>query len=79
MIHQSHEPGNMMNHQSLCHTFSNCRHHRHQDLQSEIVTLVSAGLAGLSRQAKAAALDACLGTWRVARFMDVLLGTIWDY
>jgi len=30
----------------------------HQDLQSEIVTLVSAGLAGLSRQAKAAALDA---------------------
>ena len=64
---------------TLCHTFS-CRHHRHQDLQSEIVTLVSAGLAGLSRQAKAAALDACLGTWsRVAGFMDVLLGTIWDY
>lgn len=30
----------------------------HQDLQAEIVTLVSAGLAGLSRHAKAAALDA---------------------
>lgn len=29
-----------------------------QDLQAEIVTLVSAGLAGLSRHAKAAALDA---------------------
>eukprot|EP00435_Cladocopium_sp_Y103_P052576 s5_g16.t1 len=29
-----------------------------EDLQSEIITLVSAGLAGLSRQAKAAALDA---------------------
>ena len=30
----------------------------HQDLQAEIVTLISAGLAGLSRHAKAAALDA---------------------
>ncbi|CAJ1413139.1 unnamed protein product [Effrenium voratum] len=30
----------------------------HQELQAEIVTLVSAGLAGLSRHAKAAALDA---------------------
>lgn len=32
-----------------------------QDLQQEIVTLVSAGLAGLSRHAKGAALDAQLG------------------
>eukprot|EP00931_Biecheleriopsis_adriatica_P086974 TRINITY_DN61502_c0_g1_i1.p1 TRINITY_DN61502_c0_g1~~TRINITY_DN61502_c0_g1_i1.p1 ORF type:complete len:1372 (+),score=411.46 TRINITY_DN61502_c0_g1_i1:140-4117(+) len=30
----------------------------HQDLQTEIVTLLSAGLAGLSRHSKAAALDA---------------------